>query len=582
MDFFSQERLYTMILFKKISYKNFLSTGNQPIEINLDMSQTTLVVGTNGTGKSTLLDALCFVLFNKPFRIIKKEQMVNTINNGDCIVEVEFDVGTKNYIVRRGIKPNLFEIFCDGKLINQDANNIDYQKYLEQNIMKLNYRSFIQVVLLGSSSYEPFMKMKPRYRREVVEEILDIRVFGLMDLILRSQQSDLQKKLTEVRHQCELIKTKYETEAKYLKTLEDKGTDNQRVQQNKLVENDKNRLDYETKLQELNEQIAVSQNELKGQDNTLHKLKELEKYETKIEQNLDTHKKTLSFFKENDTCPVCTQSIDTNFKENKCNHETTTISKLESGLKQLVEEISTQEQKVTGFNQVSNNINNMNVEIAKVASSLSALKKHSDQIQQDISTASQRDSDVEGIKQSLSDMSAELGVADANLTDVQEEKDYVDVLREILNDKGAKANIIRKYVPIMNQLINKYLQAMDFYISFNLDEEFNETVKSRFRDTFNYNNFSEGEKMRIDLALLFTWRDIARMKNSTNTNLLILDEIFDSSLDGQGTDDFFKIIKTLEKENIFIISHKGDILFDKFTNIIKFEKHQNFTQLGTI
>ena len=571
-----------MILFKRLTYKNFLSTGNVPIVVNLDMSQTTLIVGTNGSGKSTLLDALCFALFNRPFRIIKKEQMVNTINNGDCVVEVDFEVGTKKFKVRRGIKPNIFEIFCDGKKLNQDANNIDYQKYLEQNIMKLNYRSFIQVVLLGSSSYEPFMKMKPRYRREVVEEILDIRVFGLMDLILRSQQSDLQKKLTEVRHQCELIKTKYETEAKYLKTLEDKGTDNQRVQQNKLVENDKNRLDCETKLQELNEQIAVSQNELKGQDNTLHKLKELEKYETKIEQNLDTHKKTLSFFKENDTCPVCTQSIDTNFKENKCNHETTTISKLESGLQQLVEEISTQEQKVTGFNQVSNNINNMNVEIAKVASSLSALKKHSDQIQQDISTASQRDSDVEGIKQSLSDMSAELGVADANLTDVQEEKDYVDVLREILNDKGAKANIIRKYVPIMNQLINKYLQAMDFYISFNLDEEFNETVKSRFRDTFNYNNFSEGEKMRIDLALLFTWRDIARMKNSTNTNLLILDEIFDSSLDGQGTDDFFKIIKTLEKENIFIISHKGDILFDKFTNIIKFEKHQNFTQLGTI
>ena len=569
-----------MILFKRISYKNFLSTGNQPIEIDLSISQTTLIVGTNGTGKSTLLDALCFVLFNRPFRIIKKEQMVNTINNGDCIVEVEFDVGTKNYIIRRGIKPNLFEIFCNGKLINQDANNVDYQKYLETNIMKLNYRSFIQVVLLGSSSYEPFMKMKPRYRREVVEEILDIRVFGLMDLILRSQQSDLQKKLTEVRHQCELIKTKYETEAKYLKTLEDKGTDNQRVQQNKLVENDKNRLDYETKLQELNEQIAVSQNELKGQDNTLQKLKELEKYETKIEQNLDTHKKTLGFFKENDTCPVCTQSIDTNFKEEKCNHETTTISKLESGLQQLVEEISTQEQKVTGFNQVSNKINNMNVEIAKVASSLSALKKHSDQIQQDISTASQRDSDVEGIKQSLSDMSAELGVADANLTDVQEEKDYVDVLREILNDKGAKANIIRKYVPIMNQLINKYLQAMDFYISFNLDEEFNETVKSRFRDTFNYNNFSEGEKMRIDLALLFTWRQIAKMKNSVNTNLLVLDEIFDSSLDGQGTDDFFKIIKTMTKENIFIISHKGDILFDKFTDIVKFEKYKNFTRLN--
>jgi len=571
-----------VILFKRISYKNFLSTGNQPIEIALDMSQTTLIVGTNGSGKSTLLDALCFVLFNKPFRIIKKEQMVNTINNGDCIVEVEFDVGTKSYIVRRGIKPNLFEIFCDGKLINQDANNIDYQKYLEQNIMKLNYRSFIQVVLLGSSSYEPFMKMKPRYRREVVEEILDIRVFGLMDLILRSQQSDLQKKLTEVRHQAELIKTKYETEAKYLKTLETKGSDNQRVQENKLKENEQNRLEYDKKLQSLNEAIVVSQNELSGHDTVNKKIKELEKYETKIEQNLDTHKKTLKFFKENDTCPVCTQSIDTKFKEQKCNHETTTISKLESGLSQLVKELTHQEEKITAYGKVSNKIQSMNVEIAKVASSLESLKRHSDQIQQDISTSQERDTDIENIELELAKMSADLGVADGHLTDVQEEKDYVDVLREILNDKGAKAQIIRKYVPIMNALINKYLQAMDFYISFNLDEEFNETVKSRFRDTFNYNNFSEGEKMRIDLALLFTWRDIARMKNSTNTNLLLLDEIFDSSLDGQGTDDFFKIIKTLEKENIFIISHKGDILFDKFTNIIKYEKVQNFTQLGTI
>ena len=571
-----------MITFKRISYKNFLSTGNQPIVVHLDMSQTTLIVGSNGSGKSTLLDALCFVLFNRPFRIIKKEQMVNTINGGDCVVEVDFTVGTKEYKVRRSIKPNNFEIFCNGKMINQDANNIDYQKYLEQNIMKLNYRSFIQVVLLGSSSYEPFMKMKPRYRREVVEEILDIRVFGLMDLILRSQQSDLQKNLTEVRHQAELIKTKYETEAKYLTTLETKGSDNLTVQQNKIVQNDENRVKYEQKLQKLNEDIAVSQNALNGQDVVAKKVKDLEKFETKIEQNISTHKKTLDFFKDNDTCPVCTQSIDENFKEEKCNHETSTISKLESGLQQLVGELNGQEEKMTQFNQMSNKISEMNVEIAKINGSLSALKKHSDQIQLEISTASQKDGDIEKIELELAKMSADLGVADAHLTDVQEEKEYVDVLREILNDKGAKANIIRKYVPIMNQLINKYLQQMDFYVSFHLDEEFNETVKSRYRDTFNYNNFSEGEKMRIDLALLFTWRDIARMKNSTNTNLLILDEIFDSSLDGQGTDDFFKIIKTLEKENIFIISHKGDILFDKFTNIIKFEKIQNFTQLGNI
>ena len=571
-----------MILFKRLTYKNFLSSGNVPIIVNLDMSQTTLIVGTNGSGKSTLLDALCFALFNRPFRIIKKEQMVNTINNGDCIVEVDFEVGTKKYKVRRGIKPNLFEIFCDGKKLNQDANNIDYQKYLEQNIMKLNYRSFIQVVLLGSSSYEPFMKMKPRYRREVVEEILDIRVFGLMDLILRSQQSDLQKKLTEVRHQCELIKTKYETEAKYLKTLETKGTDNQAVALKRLEENNKNKLDYETKLQQLNEQIAVSQNELKGQNEADGKLKQLNKLETKIESNLETHKKTLSFFNENDNCPVCTQPIDEEFKGKKCQEEHGTISKLETGLVQLVEEISKQEQRVSAFSKVSSKISDMNLELAKITSSLEQLKNHSDQIQSEINRFGERDNDIETIELELEKMRVDLKQAEINLDKVQEEKGYVDVLREILNDKGAKATIIRKYVPIMNSLINKYLQAMDFYISFNLDEEFNETVKSRFRDTFNYNNFSEGEKMRIDLALLFTWRDIARMKNSTNTNLLILDEIFDSSLDGQGTDDFFKIIKTLEKENIFIISHKGDILFDKFTNIIKFEKVQNFTQLGTI
>ena len=571
-----------MILFKRLTYKNFLSSGNLPIVINLDMSQTTLIVGTNGSGKSTLLDALCFVLFNRPFRIIKKEQMVNTINNGDCIVEVDFEVGTKKYKVRRGIKPNLFEIFCDGKKLNQDANNIDYQKYLEQNIMKLNYRSFIQVVLLGSSSYEPFMKMKPRYRREVVEEILDIRVFGLMDLILRSQQSDLQKKLTETRHQAELIKTKYETEAKYLKTLEAKGSDNQAVAQKRLEENNKNKIEYETKLQKLNEQIAVSQNELLGQEEADNKLKQLNKLETKIESNLDTHKKTLSFFKENDNCPVCTQQIDEEFKSKKCEEEHGTISKLEKGLVQLVEEISKQEQKVSAFSKVTNKISDMKLDLAKITSSLEQIKNQSDQIQLDISRVSEKDNDIESIELELERMRIDLGDAEKELDKVQEEKGYVDILREILNDKGAKAQIIRKYVPIMNSLINKYLQAMDFYISFNLDEEFNETVKSRFRDTFNYNNFSEGEKMRIDLALLFTWRDIARMKNSTNTNLLILDEIFDSSLDGQGTDDFFKIIKTLEKENIFIISHKGDILFDKFTNIIKYEKVQNFTQLGTI
>ena len=571
-----------MITFKKLKYKNFLSSGNVPIEIELNNSQTTLIIGTNGSGKSTLLDALCFVLFNKPFRIIKKEQMVNTINGADCIVEVEFDVGTNQYKIVRGIKPNIFEIYKNGTMINQDASTIDYQKYLETNIMKLNYRSFIQVVLLGSSSYEPFMKMKPRYRREVVEEILDIRVFGLMDLILRSQQSDLQKKLVEVRHQCDLIKTKYQTEAKYLTTLESKGTDIQTGKRNQLQEYNKKAVEFDTKLQKLNEEIVSNRTQLEGQDKTTNKLRELQKIETKIETNLSTHKKTLNFFKDNNTCPVCTQEIDEDFKLEKCGHETSTIQKLESGMEELLKEISKHEEQVTAYSKISNKINDMNVEVAKIKSSLDSLKSHSDQIHLELRQSEGADEDIEKIKKSLEDMSAELGMADGHVTDVMEEKSYVDVLREILNDKGAKAQIIRKYVPIMNTLINKYLQQMDFYVSFHLDEEFNETVKSRFRDTFNYNNFSEGEKMRIDLALLFTWRDIARMKNSTNTNLLILDEIFDSSLDNSGTDDFFKIIKGCAKENIFIISHKGDILFDRFTNIIKYEKVKNFTRLENV
>ena len=566
-----------MISFKRIRYKNFLSTGNTPIEVELNKSHTTLIVGNNGSCKSTLLDALCYALFNKPFRIIKKDQMVNTINPGDSLVEVEFDVGTNEYMIRRGIKPNIFEIYQNDKLLNQDASSIDYQKYLEQNIMKLNYRSFIQVVILGSSAYEPFMKMKPRYRREVVEEILDIRVFGLMDLILRSQQSDLQKNLTEVRHQAELIKTKYETEAKHLKSLEDQGTDFQTHRQKLLDKNSTDSHNYEKKIQELNESIAVQKERVKDKLKVDMQYSKLQKLETKIETNLSTHKKTLEFFQQNDNCPTCTQPIDKQFKEEKCKHEHATISKLSTGLSELVEELTKQEEKVVEFGKISNKIQDMNVEIAKINTSLENLKKHSDQIHQDISMA--QNNDIESIKIDLENMQGQLKVAEEELDKVTEQKKYVDVLREILNDKGAKAQIIKKYLPIMNQLINQHLQSMDFYVNFNLDEEFNETIKSRFRDTFNYNSFSEGEKMRIDLALLFTWRQIAKMKNSTNTNLLMLDEIFDSSLDGQGMDDFFKIIKAFEKENIFIISHKGDILFDKFTNIIKYEKYKNFTRL---
>tara|TARA_E500000331_G_scaffold316171_1_gene326669 strand:- start:1897 stop:3612 length:1716 start_codon:yes stop_codon:yes gene_type:complete len=571
-----------MITFKKIRWKNFLSTGNTPIEVNLDQSHTTLVIGKNGSGKSTLLDALCFGLFNKPFRMIKKEQMVNTINNGESEIEIWFDVGTKSYRILRGIKPNRFEIYCDGEMINQNATTMDYQKYLEKNIMKLNYRSFIQVVILGSSSYEPFMKMKPRYRREVVEEILDIRVFGLMDLLLRSQQSDLQKKITEVRHHADLINTKYETEAKHLKSLQNEDTTTKTHKLSQLEKIDKDSSNYSSNIQKLNEEIAVTQSKIVDKEKIDNKVSKLTKLETKIEQNINNHKKTLDFFLKNDTCPTCTQKIEPNFKTQKCGHEAAAIQKLELGLLELQKELDTSYTKVTEFNTLSDKIGQMNVEVAKINTSLEGLKRHSDSIDEEIKMLGDKTSDREKVQQQLDELKVKLGEAQVDLDKVLEEKSYVDVCREILNDKGAKAKIIQKYLPIMNTLVNQYLQSMDFFISFHLDEEFNETIKSRHRDSFNYNNFSEGEKMRIDLALLFTWRHIAKMKNSTNTNLLVLDEVFDSSLDGQGTDDFFKIIGKLSKENIFIISHKGDILFDKFTNIIKFEKTNNFTKLETV
>ena len=568
-----------MITFKKIKYKNFLSTGNTPIEIDLHKSNTTLIVGTNGSGKSTLLDALCFVLFNRPFRIIKKEQMVNTINQGDCEIQVEFDVGTKQYKIIRGIKPNIFEIYQDGKLINQDASNIDYQKYLENNIMRLNYRSCLQVVLLGSSSYEPFMKMKPRYRREVVEEILDIRVFGLMDLILRPQQSELVRNVSDLSHQCDLIEQKYDTEQKHYKAISDLNLNDLEGKRKTLDKNKEAETEYHRQIDNINRQLEKYEVDIRDKDKTEKKLNQLTKLEAKIEQNLNTHQKTLNFFEDNDSCPTCTQPIAVDFKKDKITYEKGKVVSLNDGMKQIMDEIAKHETAIANFTNIASKINELNVNVSKLQTSIEELNKYSNNIHEEIKKLETKQIDGEDIEQQLEQLKVDLEKTKIEKDKIFEQKSYVDILRTILNDKGAKAQIIKKYLPIMNTLINQYLQNMDFFISFHLDEEFNETVKSRFRDTFNYNNFSEGEKMRIDLALLFTWRQIAKMKNSVNTNLLVLDEIFDSSLDGQGTDDFFKIIKAMTKENIFIISHKGDIMFDKFTNIVKFEKYKSFTRL---
>jgi len=569
-----------MIYFKKLRWKNFLSTGNQFIEVDLAKSPSTLIIGANGSGKSTLLDALCFSLFNRPFRTIKKEQLINTINNADCEIQVEFETNGKSYRVIRGIKPNNFEIYCNNVLINQDASNVDYQNMLEQNILKCNYRAFCQVVILGSSSYEPFMHLRARYRREVVEEILDIRVFSHMDLLLRHKQAELNKSVVDVKHRFDLMTEKYQLQKDHFEHIQNRDNTDIEDRKSQLKENEKSNYEYNQKLQLLNEKIISTKAEVWGGDKYARKSAELSKLEAKIETNLHNHKKTLSFFQNNDTCNTCTQPIDQTFKQSKILSEQNKISELESGLTQLSDEMKKNQSKVDEMIKIEKRINELDISVAKVNTSISEINRHSNRLDTEIQKLETEKQNTSKIAFELDKLKDELKDINVEKEKVVEEKKYIDIAREILNDTGVKAKIIKKYLPIMNNLINKYLQSMDFFVNFHLDEEFNETIKSRFRDTFVYNSFSEGEKLRIDLALLFTWRTIAKMKNSTNTNLLILDEIFDSSLDGAGTEEFFKILKTLTSENTFIISHKGDILFDKFTSIIKFEKYKNFTRLA--
>ena len=569
-----------MIYFKKLRWRNFLSTGNQFLEVDLAKSPSTLIIGTNGAGKSTMLDALCFALFNRAFRDIKKEQLVNTINSNDCEVECEFETANKKYRIVRGIKPNKFEIYCNDVMLNQDASNVDYQNTLEQNILKCNYRAFCQVVILGSTSYEPFMHLRARYRREVVEEILDIRVFSHMDLLLRQKQGELNKSVIDVKHRYDLMTEKYELQKKHFDEIKNRDTTDIENRKQQLKENEQSNYEYNQKLQLLNEKIISTKAEVWGAEKYTRKSNELNKLESKIETNLSSHKKTLSFFQNNDNCPTCTQSIDEQFKLNKINSEANKISELEQGLTQLVVEMGKTNEKINEYKVVEKKLNELDISVAKINTSISEINRHSNRLDNEIAKLENDDTNTNVVQKELEKIQEDLKDVNVEKQKAVEEKKYIDIAREILNDTGVKANIIKKYLPIMNNLINKYLQSMDFFVNFHLDEEFNETIKSRFRDTFNYNSFSEGEKLRIDLALLFTWRTIAKMKNSTNTNLLILDEIFDSSLDGQGTDDFFKILKTLTNENTFIISHKGDILFDRFTNIIKFEKYKNFTRLA--
>ena len=567
-----------MIIFKKVRWKNFLSTGNYFLEVELDRNPSTLIVGENGSGKSTVLDALCFVLFNKPFRTISKSQLINSINLSGTVVELEFHIQKNKFKIIRGIKPNIFEIYCNGKMLNQEASNNDYQKILEQQILKLNYRSFTQVVILGSSTFIPFMQLKTRDRREVVEDILDIKIFSLMNFLLKHKVKEVSEELKSIEYEFSLTKDKINLQQKY---IEDIKKNKEKIVTEKQIEvNDSQKLiEQQNKdIIKLQESIKPMEDELKDKDAILKSVKEFNKMEAKLSNRVDENERQRKFFSENDECPTCTQTIEKDLKETKIKEKTNRILELKEGIAKLEQQLLEKENRLSELNLVSTSIRTKEVEIAKSNASISQLKKfieHANNQLQEYKKASILEED--SIK--LVRLNERLKLNEEQITKLREDKFYVDVARNLLMDTGIKTKIINQYLPIMNKLINGYLTSMDFYVNFTLDNEFKETIKSRHRDEFSYSSFSEGEKMRIDLALLFTWRAVAKMKNSTNTNLLILDEIFDSSLDTTGTDDFLKILGTFANQNVFVISHKGDTMFDKFRNIIRFEKQRNFSKL---
>ena len=570
-----------MILFKKVRYKNFLSTGQQFIEIDLDRANATLVVGENGAGKSTMLDALCFGLFQRPFRSIKKDQLINSINEKECIVEVEFTVGQKDYKIIRGIKPNKFEIWCDGDMLNQDAAQRDYQKHLEQQILKLNYRSFTQVVILGNASFVPFMQLKARHRRQVVEEILDIEIFSKMNLLFREKQKNQDELIKQTDFNYQLVDNKIDDKKKYIDDISNRSKD---LAESKKAELQKAATDidnYKEDVKRVASEIAGLQKEIINHTKVNDKNKKLHNMEAKLENTCNKHKKDLGFFQTHNDCPTCQQAIDEEFKTTMQSKKAEKIQEVEIALGQIDKDIKTNEMKLDTINKTMVTIREKELLINRYETSINEIQKQKDRLWEEIENLTNEKVSTAGITGELTQLQERITDLEKDKITQKEEMVYIDTARHLMQDTGIKTKIIKQYLPIMNQLINKNLASMDFFVNFSLDEEFNETIKSRHRDEFNYHSFSEGEKLRIDLAILFTWREIAKLKNSTNTNLLILDEIFDSSLDSSGTDEFMRILHyTLKKENVFVISHKGDTLIDKFPRVMKFEKYKNFTRMA--
>lgn len=570
-----------MIYFTTIKWKNFLSTGNIFTEIKLDQHKTTLVIGKNGSGKSTLLDALTFALFGKPFRKVNKPQVLNSINQKDCVVEVCFNIGNKKYKVVRGLKPNIFEIFCDNVLVNQDAKSKDYQDYLEKFIIKMNYKSFTQIVILGSASFTPFMQLTAAERRSIIEDLLDIQIFSSMNVLLKQKIVSSNMILSTIKHDMELIDVRIQSTRKMIDEIKSRNVEKINSNLSEIEENQQQIVETEKKIDLIEKHIDILQKKIGSLDKHKKHMKSLTGIEGKIENRTAKIKKEIDFYKSYDDCPTCHQVISKSFKEQSIVSNEKKLSELDIGLKEIETKINDITGKITVMEKTIENIKDHQSEIIRHNTTIRGINKYISKLQlenNELVSGKNSYKDEEKNIEIFENDKKELEVKkEKTLTDQQ----YYDVAFDLLKDTGIKTKIVRQYLPIINKTINKYLTSMDFFVNFSLNESFEESIKSRHRDEFSYENFSEGEKQKIDLALLFTWRTVAKLKNSINTNLLLLDEVFDSSLDSNATEELLKILNSFtDGLNIWVISHKDDILFDKFSNVIKFEKVNNFSRVA--
>lgn len=568
-----------MIEFQKIRWKNFLSTGNNFTEVQLNRSSSTLILGTNGAGKSTILDALTFGLFGKPFRKINKPQLVNSVNEKDCLIEVEFKIGNKQYLVRRGIKPNKFEVMIDNNLVDQDSKTKDYQRYLEENILKLNFKSFTQTVILGSATFVPFMQLNANDRRDIIEDLLDIKIFTTMNDILKIRMSELKDNLFENEKNRELLDQKIDMQERYIDDAKKSKSSAIKTTKNKIVERETTIEKYLTEVENLSKNIEDVTKTVVDETIVKKKQSKLDSLESQLTGNVKKNKKDIQWFEEIDSCPTCKQSIDDTHKHEMIHDKKNKIVEIEEALDNLSIEFKKVNDRMNEITDIKENIMLLNSSLSEKNTEIRLLRKNIVELKEELKELEDSDSSVNELKTQLKEFQKQLKIFEEKRKELVSLREYYNVSAMLLKDTGVKTSIIKYYLPKMNKLINKYLREMDFYINFTMDEKFSENIKSRGRENFSYASFSEGEKMRIDLALLFTWRAVAKMKNSVNTNLLILDEVFDSSLDNSGTDEFLKLLNTLGGNNVFVISHKGEILYDKFHSVIKFDKVKNFSQI---